>query len=360
MVCALCAIGISTPREVLERANGMERELRLLSVVIPAYCEEEGIARTVREIVDVLEAHRAPFELLVVDDGSLDRTFAEIRALARRDPRIRGLRLCRRFGKEAALWAGLRAARGCAVVTMDADLQHPPSLLPAMIAAWRAGASVVHGVRTTPSDRSLSGLGLRRLFSRLVSRLSGVDLEGATDFKLLDRRVADVLAHRMPERNRFYRGLVAWTGYPAVALPFIPGPRRKGRSRWRAGWLVELAVAGIVSFTNAPLRIVTFLGFATLFLSAILAAETLWSWLEGSAVSGFATTILTMLFLGSFVMISLGIIGEYIAKIYDEVKQRPPFIIDRSINIDHSHCDSAELSLSTKNRDQEETTPSKS
>ncbi len=311
----------------------MERELRLLSVVVPAYCEEEGIGRTVAAIVRVLEGCRIPFELVVVDDGSPDGTFERIRSLARRDRRIRALRLCRRFGKEAALWAGLEAARGDAVVTMDADLQHPPSLLPAMVAAWRAGAWVVHGVRESPRVGGFWGWRLRRLFHRLLSRLGGIELEDASDFKLLDRRVVEVLVRRMPERGRFYRGLVAWTGYPAVKLAFAVGERESGGSRWRSAWLVELAISGMVSLTTLPLRIVTVLGLATLLLSAVLAVETLWSWSTGDTVSGFTTIVLTLLIIGSSIMISLGIIGEYIGRIYEEVKRRPPYLVEQEVNM---------------------------
>jgi hypothetical protein len=164
----------------------------------------------------------------------------------------------------------------------------------------------------------------------VVSGLGGIHLEGSSDFKLLDRLVVDVIAKQLPERRRFYRGLTDWVGYRSVQVPFDVAERNAGSGRWSLRGLIELALTGLVSFTSAPLRIVTIMGLLTLLLGVALSVETLWSWLRGHAVSGFATTILTLLIIGSFIMISLGIIGEYIAKIYEEVKARPVYLIDRT------------------------------
>ncbi len=306
----------------------------VVSLVLPTYREEAGIDHALDEIVRVMEGVGESFEIVVVDDGSRDATFERVRLRAARDPRVRGLRFSRNFGKEAALSAGLAAARGSAVVTMDADLQHPPALLPAMIEAWHQGAKIVHAVkRSRGNDGPLVRL-RARLFNGLMLRLGGIDLEEASDFKLLDRVVADVLVHRLPERKRFYRGLAAWVGYPTAEIPFDVAARPVGASRWSIVRLADLAITALVSFTSAPLRIVTVLGLLTLALSGLLIMDTLWSWLHGRAVSGFATIILTLLIIGSFIMISLGIIGEYISKIYEEVKHRPHYLVSDSVNFD--------------------------
>jgi glycosyltransferase involved in cell wall biosynthesis len=306
----------------------------IVSIVLPAYEEEAGIEYVLDEIARVVESCGVPFEIVVVDDGSRDATFERVKARAAQDSRVRGVRFSRNFGKEAALSAGLRTARGDMVVTMDADLQHPPSLLPKMIEGWRNGAKVVHAVKKTrASDRRLVRV-RARLFNGLMRCLGGIDLEDASDFKLLDREVADVLAHRLPERKRFYRGLAAWVGYPAVEIPFVVAERPVGGSKWSLFHLLDLAVTALASFTSAPLRIVTVLGLITLALSGILVVDTLWSWLLNRAVSGFATIVMTLLIIGSFIMISLGIIGEYIAKIYEEVKRRPDYLVRELVNVE--------------------------
>lgn len=298
----------------------------VFSVVLPAFEEEAGIDRTLDAVIRVLEGLGAPFEIVVVDDGSRDGTFARVRARAADDPRIRGLRFSRNYGKEAALWAGLALARGRAVITMDSDLQHPPALIPEMVRLWREGAKVVHArKRARPADSAFRRW-RARLFNALASWLAGIDLSGASDFKLLDRDVARALAFRFPERRRFYRGLAAWVGYPSATVEFDVPPRADGESHWRLSGLLDLALTAVISFTSAPLRIVTVLGLLTLALAGVLAVDTLWSWAVGRAVSGFATIVMTLLIIGSSVMISLGIIGEYLGRIYEEVKRRPPWL----------------------------------
>jgi polyisoprenyl-phosphate glycosyltransferase len=213
-------------------------------------------------------------------------------------------------------------------VTMDADLQHPPELIPEMVRRWREGAWVVHGVKQSRTgDPPLVRL-RAWAFNGLLQRLGRIDLHNASDFKLLDRAVIDVLVHQLPERERFYRGLTSWIGFPQASVPFDVGARNAGSGKWSMLALTGLAVTGVLSFTSAPLRIVTFLGFLTLVLAAGVGGDALWSWMHGRAVSGFATVILTLLILGSFIMISLGIVGEYLAKLYEEIKVRPPYLIE--------------------------------
>jgi glycosyltransferase involved in cell wall biosynthesis len=272
-------------------------------------------------------------EIVVVDDGSHDDTFARVCELAQKDPRIKGLRFTRNFGKEAALLAGLRAAQGHAVVTIDADLQHPPQLIPRMISEWRKGAKVVDAVkRSRERDGFLTRM-RARVFNSLLSTLGGIDVQNSSDFKLLDRVVVDAIARGLPERQRFYRGLSGWVGYSHVSVPFDVEARAAGQGKWTLWKLAELATTATVSFTSAPLRIVTVLGLFTLAFGFAVGTEALIGWFRGQAISGFTTTIVTLLILGSFIMISLGIIGEYIAKIYDEIKARPPYLVETSVGL---------------------------
>lgn len=274
-------------------------------------------------------------EVIVVDDGSRDETFERVKELSLKDGRIKGVRFTRNFGKEAALLAGLRVAAGEAVVTIDADLQHPPALIPQMIEEWRNGAMVVDAIkRSRESDGFVTRL-RAGLFNSLLSKLGGINLRHASDFKLLDRLVVDAIARELPERQRFYRGLADWVGYPHASIPFDVEARAEGEGKWSLWKLVQLATTAIVSFTSAPLQIVTVLGILTLGLGVVVGADTLISWFQGRAVSGFATTIITLLIVGSFIMISLGIIGEYIAKIYDEIKARPAYLVERAVGFGH-------------------------
>jgi polyisoprenyl-phosphate glycosyltransferase len=300
---------------------------RCISVVIPAHNEEAGIERAVQVIGGILDSCHEPYEIVIVDDGSRDGTYEKIVDLAAEDGRIRGVRFSRNFGKEAALLAGLRASKGEAVITIDADLQHPPALIPELIRLWRNGAKIVHGFKRERGGDGQLKRWRAALFNWVLSKLGGVDVRNSSDFKLLDRLVVETIANRLPEKRRFYRGLTDWVGFTQVSIPFDVVPREVGSGKWSVLALFDLAATALISFTSAPLRIVTFLGFLTLGFAALVTADTLWSWLQSKAVSGFATLEITILVIGSFVMISLGIVGEYIAKIYDEVKERPPFLV---------------------------------
>jgi glycosyltransferase involved in cell wall biosynthesis len=312
------------------------RQPPLISVVVPAHNEALGIAHATEVIGGVLESCAVRWEIIVIDDGSRDGTFERLGELSLSDPRIKGVRFSRNFGKEAALLAGLNYASGDAVITIDADLQHPPGLIPQMIEHWRNGARVVDAVkRSRDTDGPLTRL-RAQLFNTLLSRLGGLHLENASDFKLLDRVVVDAIARMLPERRRFYRGLTEWVGYQRVALPFDVAERDSGQGKWTLWKLVELALTALISFTSAPLRIVTVLGFCTLVFGFVVGAEALIGWFLGMAVSGFTTTIATLLIIGSAIMISLGIIGEYIAKIYDEIKARPAYLVEGVVGLSES------------------------
>jgi glycosyltransferase involved in cell wall biosynthesis len=305
-----------------------------LSVVVPAKDERAGLEATLTEVRRVLAGEGVDYEVLVVDDGSTDGTFERLRELCRQESRLRGIRLSRNYGKESALLAGLREARGAAVVTMDADLQHPPAVIPEMLARWRAGARVVHGVKRRLAGSASRGRLSSRLFNRLVRAMSGIDMRQASDFTLLDRLAVEAIARDLPERRRFFRGLARWVGFPQSTVEFDVAPRPGGGSRWSLRGLVDLAVTGLLSFSSLPLRLVTVLGLAMLVFAALVTAETLWSWFRGTAVSGFATVEITLLFIGSSVMISLGVLGEYVARIYDEVKARPEYLVQDRVGFD--------------------------
>jgi glycosyltransferase involved in cell wall biosynthesis len=306
----------------------------LLSVVLPAHNEEAGIAHVIEVIGGVLDSTGLPWEIVVVDDGSRDRTFDVLKTVSQANHRVRAIRFSRNFGKEAALLAGLNTARGDAVITMDADLQHPPKHIPAMVEAWKRGAKVVDAVkRSRETDSAMTRL-RAKVFNTLLSKMGGVNLDNSSDFKLLDRVVVNTITQALPERQRFYRGLTDWVGFSRERLLFDVEERASGAGKWSIRGLVGLAITAIVSFTSAPLRIVTGLGLATLVFGLLVAGEALWGWFQGRAVSGFTTTIFTLLIIGSFIMISLGIIGEYIAKIYDEIKRRPVYLIEHEVGAD--------------------------
>lgn len=307
---------------------------KLLSVVVPAHNEAAGITHAIDVIATTLASCGMKLEIIVVDDGSRDATFERVKDRSIADSRVKGIRFTRNFGKEAALLAGLRVASGEAVVTIDSDLQHPPALIPKMIEEWRKGAMVVDAVkRSRENDGILTRL-RAGLFNSLLTRLGGINMENSSDFKLLDRVVVDAIARELPERQRFYRGLADWVGYRHASIPFDVETRAEGEGKWSLWKLVQLATTAIVSFTSAPLRIVTVLGLVTLVFAFGVAVEALIGWFRGRAVSGFTTTIITLLLLGSFIMISLGIIGEYIAKIYDEIKARPGYLIESAVGFD--------------------------
>lgn len=299
-----------------------------VSIVMPAHNEEAVIERSIPEISAVLKGMNLNrYEIIVVDDGSRDTTYSLVKKISAQSPWVKGVQLSRNFGKESALLAGLKTARGQVVITTDADLQHPPKFIPQLLDKWRGGMKIVHAVKR---DRSTDGLIVRwraKAFNALCSKLGGIDLRNSSDFKLLDRSVVDILVRELPERERFYRGLADWVGFNQATVYFDVEERKGGQGKWSLVALVNLAVTATVSFSIAPLRIVTFLGALTLFFAVIVAGDALWSSFQGTAVSGFATLEISLLLLGSFIMISLGIVGEYIAKIYQEVKRRPPFII---------------------------------
>jgi len=305
----------------------------VISAVIPAYNESQGLKEAITKIAEILDACEKNWEIVIVDDGSSDQTYQQIVQLSKAEPRIKGIALSRNFGKEAAMLAGLEHAKGEAVIILDSDLQHPPSLIPEMIEKWHSGAQIVHAVKRSRKDDSAGKKAAAFCINQLISSLGGININNSSDFKLLDREIVDIIVHRLPERERFFRGLTSWLGFAEEYIYFDVATRQGDESKWSFWSLLELAITALTSFTSLPLRIVTFLGFATMILGFFVAGDTILSLIKGQSVSGFATIIISLLLIGSFIMISLGIIGEYIAKIYEEVKARPHYLVKASVGI---------------------------
>ena len=298
----------------------------LLSVIIPAYNEEEMISRTAETISGVLEQADISYELLFVNDGSKDRRWQCIQDEVKKNKNIRGLNFSRNFGKESAMFAGLSEAIGECVVVIDCDLQHPPEKIVEMYHLWQEGYEVVEGVKRSRGKESAVHTFAASCFYGMIGKAAGFDMSHASDFKLLDRKAVNVLLN-MSEKNAFFRALSSWVGFKTTSVEFDVQERVAGESKWSVWSLVKYAISNITSFSTAPMQIVTFLGAAMLILSVVLGAISIGQKISGAALGGFTTVIIIQLFTGSIIMISLGIIGYYIAKIYDEVKGRPRYII---------------------------------
>ena len=298
----------------------------LLSVVLPSYNEEASIPRAADTLSALLTKARISHELIFVDDGSRDRTWAAVQAQARRLPQVRGVRFSRNFGKEAAIFAGLAQARGDCTVVMDCDLQHPPEKVVDMYRLWQQGAQVVEGVKVSRGRENPLHTFAARSFYSVISRATGIDMSRASDFKLLDRRAVDTLL-AMREKNAFFRALSSWIGFSTAQVEFEVQPRLEGESKWSIRSLVRYALTNIAAFSTAPLQLVTLLGAVVFVCSVVLGVHSLWQKLSGHALEGFTTVILLQLFIGSILMICLGVIGYYIAKIYEEIKDRPRYIV---------------------------------
>lgn len=296
-----------------------------VSIVVPMHNEGVVVDALLDALTSALAACTGDFEIVCVSDGSRDDTAQRVLRRVANDPRVRLVELSRRFGKEAALVAGLEAARGRVVGFIDADLQHPPMLIGRMIQHWREGADVVEAVKVNRGREPWAYSVLAWLFNRLSRAALGRDLRGSSDFKLLDRQVADsVLA--CPERNRFFRGLVAWMGYNVVEVPFDVAPRIGGRSAFTTAGLARFAIQALLAFTAFPLHLVAGAGAIAFVLSLGLAAQTLYRYLSGTALGGFTTIILLQLFLNGLLLASVGVVALYLAEVYVEVKARPLFV----------------------------------
>ena len=300
----------------------------MLSVILPSYNEEKMIAKATARMAEILQPEKIDYELLFIDDGSRDGTWAQINEAAEKDSHVVGVHFSRNFGKEAAMFAGLEQARGDCCVVIDCDLQHPPEKIVEMYRLWEQGYEVVEGIKEDRGEES----GLHKIaansFYGLISKATGMDMSSSSDFKLLDRKVVDTL-NSLPERNVFFRALSFWVGYKKTSVSYCVQERTEGVSKWSTKSLIKYALTNISSFSSAPLHIVTVLGFIMLAVAFVLGIIALVQKISGVALGGFTTVILLLLFSASVIMISLGIIGYYIARIYDEIKGRPRYIISR-------------------------------
>lgn len=308
----------------------MEREKSaMLSVIIPSYNENENIRRTAQTIAGILSDAAIEYELIFVDDGSRDTTWAEICAAHDSDPCVRGLGFSRNFGKEGAIFAGLKNARGDCAVVIDCDLQHPPELIPQMYQLWQGGAEVVEAIKRSRGKEGLFHKIFARSFYKMMKSSSGINLDGASDFKLLDRKVINAL-NELPERITFFRALSSWVGFTTERVEFDVQPRAAGKSKFSMKSLFRFALNNITSFTDVPIRLITWVGVIFGIMALVLGIQTLVKYFCGQAAEGFSTVILLILITGACVLLGVGVIGYYLSKIYEEIKQRPRYIVART------------------------------
>ncbi len=308
----------------------MEREKpAMLSVIIPSYNENENIRRTAQTIAGILSDAAIEYELIFVDDGSRDTTWAEICAAHDSDPCVRGLGFSRNFGKEGAIFAGLKNARGDCAVVIDCDLQHPPELIPQMYQLWQGGAEVVEAIKRSRGKEGLFHKIFARSFYKMMKSSSGINLDGASDFKLLDRKVINAL-NELPERITFFRALSSWVGFTTERVEFDVQPRVAGKSKFSMKSLFRFALNNITSFTDVPIRLITWVGVIFGIMALVLGIQTLVKYFCGQAAEGFSTVILLILITGACVLLGVGVIGYYLSKIYEEIKQRPRYIVART------------------------------
>lgn len=316
-----------------------------LSLIVPFFNEEKQIPVTVNTIIPIMNSLDYDYEILLIDDGSKDHTWYMIEQAANYvrpindkglEGSIRAIAFSRNFGKEAAICAGLHYASGDAVILMDGDLQHPPRYIPKMIAQWEnEGVDIVEGVKSHRGKEAISQKFNAFLFYKFFSKASGYDLQNASDFKLLDKKVVQEW-RRLGEHDTFFRALSAWLGFSRASFEFVVPVRSFGESKWSPIKLAKLSLNAITSFSALPLHLITLFGMVSLFISLVLGIQTFVKWASGTAADGFTTVILLQLFMGGLIMISLGLIGIYIARIFTEVKARPRYIVSKSINLTDS------------------------
>lgn len=298
-----------------------------VSVIVPAFNEAEGIAPFLARLFAVLQGCCARYEVWVIDDGSRDATWVRLRAEVSAYPHLHGLRFTRNFGKEAAISAGLHQARGQAVVVMDADGQHPPELLPEMLEHWRSGRAQIVAARKDGRDTDSWSARLKaRMFNALMRFLTGLDLSGASDYRVLDRRVVEALLS-FPEKVRFFRGMTVWTGFTTVQVPFDVAPRIAGASNWNTAQLTRLAITAITAYSAKPLAMIFRLGVLGMVAAGVLFLQAIYSWLSHTAVSGWTSMTVVLLFFGSANLLGIGVLGAYLAQIFEEIKARPEYLV---------------------------------
>jgi dolichol-phosphate mannosyltransferase len=318
--------------EKLEKIKSQNRTAEAkLSIVIPVYQEGSHIRKSIEVIEGVLITNQIPYEFVLVDDGSRDNTWSELKNMAEHNENINSLRLSRNFGKESALCAGLEFAQGDMILVMDSDLQHPPSLIPEMVKAWiEEGYDVVEGIKSARGRENVLYKLCAKVFYYIIYKTADINLGQASDYKLMDRKVLEAWKE-MPERATFFRGMSAWLGFDRKQISFEVADRASGKTKWSILRLMRLAVNAITSYTSVPLHCITVLGILMFIGAIILGIQTLYMYFSHKAMNGFTTVILLQLIVGSSIMISLGMIGIYLTKIYKEVKSRPRYLVSNCI-----------------------------
>ncbi|QHI72052.1 glycosyltransferase family 2 protein [Aminipila terrae] len=303
----------------------------MLTVIIPAYNEADNILITSETICQILEDNQIEYELIFIDDGSKDDTFEKIKCANQLMQNIKGYKFSRNFGKEMAISAGLNFSKGECCAVLDCDLQHPPEILVDMYNKWLEGYKIIEGIKVNRGKEPVIYKFFSKIFYNIIYKLTKLDLCNSSDFKLLDRQVVDIIK-KMPERRPFFRAMSFWCGFKSTKMEYEVKERKYGMTKWNFQGLFRYALSNITSFSSAPLQIVTILGVIFMILSAYLGSVTLYKYFMGAAVEGFSTVILLLLIMGGALMTSLGTIGYYIGKIYDEIKLRPKYIIEDQIN----------------------------
>jgi len=312
----------------IQSKKGVNFADRLLSIVVPAYNEEEVLPKFHERVSSVLKSMTIDAEIVYVNDGSTDNTLEVIQHIRKSDPRVSIVDLSRNFGKETAMTAGLDHTSGDAIVIIDADLQHPPELIPELVKHWNDGYDVVYTKNTDRFGESIVKRYITRAFYRLIKMFGRVDVpENAGDYRLLSRRALDSLI-QLREQHRYMKGLFSWIGYPQKAVPYHPDPRYAGQTKWSYLDLLDLALDGITSFTISPLKIATYLGLVSALAAFIYASIIVYQALfYGRSVAGYPSIMVVILFLGGVQLIIIGIIGEYLGRVFNETKRRPLYFL---------------------------------
>lgn len=303
---------------------------KLLSVIMPVY-NEVNIEPNFLRLINVLKSAEINYEIIIIDDGSRNNAWQEIADIADKYDNVTGISFSRNFGKENALCAGLDAARGDCAVCIDSDMQFPPEEIPEMYKLWEQGYEVVEGVKNKRQNEGFLYKVCSNTFYSALKKLSAIDLKNGSDFRLLDRSVIDAWKS-MPERQTFFRGMSSWVGFKRIQYNFDVADRTEGKSKWSLRRLMGLAVDAVTSYTAAPLYMAAVFGVIFFLFAVVMGIQTLYMFIWGNALSGFTTVILLLLFIGAVVMLGLGVIGIYIKKIYEEVKGRPRYIIQRTVH----------------------------
>ena len=304
----------------------------MLSVVIPAFNEQEMVPAAAGQIDGILSRAGIPHELIFIDDGSRDATWSEIRAESERRDTVRGVHFSRNFRKEAAIFAGLQAADGDCVAVIDCDLQHPPEKLVEMYRLWEQGVEVVEGVKTDRGEESLAHRVAAKTFYRLISEATHIDMTRASDFKLLDRKAVNVLLS-MREKRAFFRALSSWIGFRTAEVPYEVRERAAGESKWSTWLLIKYALSNITAFTSLPLHLITGCGAASFLAALIVGIVSIVRLAMGRVVTGLTGAVILLLFLSGLIMVGLGIIGYYLGNIYMEIQDRPRFIVSETCGV---------------------------